>query len=136
MLVRRFDGKKEVVSLEGIEQVIQDQFVQIAEEMYQSALKKMQAKQKKADNWEDFMKHLNDGNIVLTPWCDDNDWEMTVRARSGNESKLTASEGNSKMTGKAKTLCKPLNQEPLPEGTKCFVSGLPAKCLVWWGRSY
>jgi prolyl-tRNA synthetase len=36
----------------------------------------------------------------------------------------------------AKTLCKPFDQPPLPEGTKCFVSGLPATTWVLWGRSY
>ena len=36
----------------------------------------------------------------------------------------------------AKTLCKPFDQPPLPEGTPCFVSGLPAKTWVLWGRSY
>jgi prolyl-tRNA synthetase len=36
----------------------------------------------------------------------------------------------------AKTLCKPFEHPPLPEGTKCFVSGLPAKTWVLWGRSY
>ena len=36
----------------------------------------------------------------------------------------------------AKTLCKPFEHPPLEEGTKCFVSGLPAKAWVLWGRSY
>jgi len=36
----------------------------------------------------------------------------------------------------AKTLCKPFDQPELPEGTKCFVSGLPATTWVLWGRSY
>ena len=36
----------------------------------------------------------------------------------------------------AKTLCKPFDHPPLPEGTPCFVSGLPAKAWVLWGRSY
>lgn len=36
----------------------------------------------------------------------------------------------------AKTLCKPFDQPPLAEGTKCFVSGLPATTWVLWGRSY
>lgn len=36
----------------------------------------------------------------------------------------------------AKTLCKPFDQPPLPEGTLCFVSGLPATTWVLWGRSY
>lgn len=36
----------------------------------------------------------------------------------------------------AKTLCIPLEQPELPEGTKCFVSGKPAKNCALWGRSY
>lgn len=36
----------------------------------------------------------------------------------------------------AKTLCKPFDQPELPEGTLCFVSGLPATTWVLWGRSY
>ena len=36
----------------------------------------------------------------------------------------------------AKTLCKPFDQPPLPEGTLCFVSGLSATTWVVWGRSY
>lgn len=36
----------------------------------------------------------------------------------------------------AKTLCIPLEQPPLPEGTKCFKTGRPAKNWALWGRSY
>jgi hypothetical protein len=36
----------------------------------------------------------------------------------------------------AKTLCIPLEQPELPPGTKCFVSGKPAKNWALWGRSY
>ena len=36
----------------------------------------------------------------------------------------------------AKTLCIPLDQPELPEGTKCFKSGKPAKNWALWGRSY
>lgn len=36
----------------------------------------------------------------------------------------------------AKTLCLPFEAPPLPEGTKCFYSGKPAKNWALWGRSY
>ena len=36
----------------------------------------------------------------------------------------------------AKTLCLPLEQPDLPEGTPCFVTGKPAKNWALWGRSY
>mmetsp|Transcript_30797 Transcript_30797/g.94396 ORF Transcript_30797/g.94396 Transcript_30797/m.94396 type:complete len:139 (-) Transcript_30797:409-825(-) len=35
-----------------------------------------------------------------------------------------------------KTLCIPYDAPPLPEGTKCFISGKPAICWTLWGRSY
>jgi prolyl-tRNA synthetase len=36
----------------------------------------------------------------------------------------------------AKSLCIPLEQPELPPGTKCFVTGKPAKNWALWGRSY
>jgi len=47
---------------------------------------------------------------------------------------LSASESH--LTGAAKTLCIPLEQEPIKEGEKCFFTGKPAKKRVLWGRSY
>jgi len=40
------------------------------------------------------------------------------------------------LTGAAKTLCIPFEQQPLPEGTKCFACGKDAKVKALWGRSY
>lgn len=45
-------------------------------------------------------------------------------------------EAENAMSGAAKTLCIPHEQPPLPEGTKCFYSGRPAKCWCLFGRSY
>lgn len=50
--------------------------------------------------------------------------------RGGEEEATTAT------SVAAKTLCKPFDQPELPEGTLCFVSGLPATTWVLWGRSY
>ena len=36
----------------------------------------------------------------------------------------------------AKTLCIPMEQPELEEGTLCFASGKPAKNWTLWGRSY
>lgn len=38
--------------------------------MYERAKAKFDAKIRKADVWEDFMTHLNERNVVLTPWCE------------------------------------------------------------------
>lgn len=40
------------------------------------------------------------------------------------------------LTGSAKTLCIPFEQEPLKEGIKCFACGDKAEVTALWGRSY
>jgi len=40
------------------------------------------------------------------------------------------------LTGSAKTLCVPLEYEPLKEGEKCFHCEEIARVRVLWGRSY
>lgn len=84
-----------------------------------------------ADNWDDFIAALNNKKMVLAPWCDEVEVEESVKARTKGEA------------GAAKTLCMPFEQDTLPmvsnslpEGTKCFVSGKPAKKWALWGRSY
>jgi prolyl-tRNA synthetase len=75
--------------------------------------------------------------MVLTPFCDQAEWEEKVKKMSRDAVLNGAFEAETTATSvAAKTLCKPFKQLPLPEGTKCFVSGLPATTWVLWGRSY
>ena len=104
--------------------------------MYNSASEKFESRKKTANNWEEFMTHLNNKNIVLTPWCGIDEEEEKVKAKSAIESKAIEGEGDSGLSGKAKTLCRPLDQEKPAEGTKCFFTGLPAVEYIFWGRSY
>lgn len=96
---------------------------QIQQGMYEKAKSRFDAKIKVSDNWEGFMSQLNERNVVLTPWCESRECEEKVKERSGIESKKLASEGEAQLTGQAKTLCVPLNHEPVEEGTKCFHCG-------------
>ena len=59
-----------------------------------------------------------------------------MKERSGIETKENMAEGETSLTGQAKTLCKPLEYEPLKEGAVCFHCGSLAKVRVYWGRSY
>lgn len=72
------------------------------------------------------MEHLNAGNGVITPWCGDDAEEGKVKERSAIESKNLNEEAELQLTGAAKTLCIPFNQEPIKEGEKCFFTGRPA----------
>lgn len=88
-------------------------------------------------NWEDFVKAL-DGNMVLAPWCERIECEEEVKKRTAPDAsapKPTAGEAPA-LSGSAKTLCLPFNQEPLPEDCKCFCCGQKATAFALWGRSY
>mmetsp|Transcript_15510 Transcript_15510/g.41585 ORF Transcript_15510/g.41585 Transcript_15510/m.41585 type:complete len:699 (-) Transcript_15510:368-2464(-) len=90
--------------------------------------------------WKDFVPALDKKHMVLTPFCNEEEWEDKVKDMSKEESlKLQGQEGEDARTATsvaAKTLCIPHDQPELPPGTKCFVSGKPAECWVLWGRSY
>ena len=67
----------------------------------------------------------NRRHMCLAPWADEKEVEDDVRKRSATADAMGA-----------KTLCIPFEQPELPEGTKCFASGKPAKNWALWGRSY
>lgn len=89
------------------------------------------------NTWEEFVKTL-DGNMVLAPWCERIECEEEVKKRTApdaTEKKTTAGEAPA-LSGSAKTLCLPFNQEHLPEDCKCFCCGQKATAFALWGRSY
>ena len=63
--------------------------------------------------------------MVLAPWCEEEEVEEEVKAKSATP-----------LGAGAKTLCLPFEQPEMPEGTLCFASGKPAKRWTLWGRSY
>jgi hypothetical protein len=74
--------------------------------MYSRASELLQSRVKTASTWEEFMVHLNEKNLVLTPWCENTECEETTKERSAEDSKKL-SEEEAALTGAAKTLCLP-----------------------------
>lgn len=132
-IVARFDGRKRQVPLSALAAEVAAELERVHAEMLAAAERKMAAKTFRARTWEEFMVSLNKCGIVHTPWCQKSECEEKVKARSAEESKLKASEAS--MSGAAKTLCIPLEQESLTDGT-CFHCGDAAEKWVIWGRSY
>ena len=95
----------------------------------------LESQTKTANNWDEFMTHLNEKNIILTPWCNTVECEEAVKDRSAADSKKLAAEEEA-LTGSAKTLCMPFEQEPIPEGMVCFACLKLANQRALWGRSY
>ncbi|XP_048542059.1 proline--tRNA ligase, cytoplasmic-like isoform X2 [Triticum urartu] len=123
-VVRRDNGAKvDILSTDLVEhvKVLLDG---IQDSLFQTAKQKRDACIEVVYTWDEFTAALNDKKLILAPWCDEEEVEKDVRART---------EGN---LGSAKTLCAPFDQPDLPEGTVCFASGKPAKTWSFWGRSY
>eukprot|EP01017_Pseudomicrothorax_dubius_P019028 TRINITY_DN2095_c0_g1_i2.p1 TRINITY_DN2095_c0_g1~~TRINITY_DN2095_c0_g1_i2.p1 ORF type:complete len:747 (-),score=223.75 TRINITY_DN2095_c0_g1_i2:258-2498(-) len=135
--VIRRDGSKFQIDRANIIAETKNLLEKIHKDMFLSVKEQLDNRRKQAADWPTFMKELNQNNVVLTPWCESAECEGKVKERSGIESKLIeASEAEIQLTGSAKTLCIPLEQDPIKEGEVCFHCGAPAKKRVLWGRSY
>lgn len=125
------------MKVEGLVASIQAEFVDIHNTMYNRALANFEASKVKAATFKEFMEQLNHKKMVLTPWCNQTSCEKKVKEMSGLLSK--ADENESELSGSAKTLCKPLEQDEVKAGTKCFAHeycGNDAVVHCFWGRSY
>ena len=141
-VVTRYNNLKEDFPADDLASLIPEKLVNIQNEMFAKAKAARDTHLVKVTDWKDFVPNLELNNLVLTPWCggEHSDWEEVVKERSREESLKVRGEGEEDARAAtsvaAKTLCIPFDQPELPEGTKCFVSGLPATCWVLWGRSY
>lgn len=136
-IVRRDNMEKADISFDQVTQIIPSLLDTIHNSLYEAAKKGRDEKLVQVTKWEDFVPNLEKQCLVLTPFCDLPEWEDKVKKMSRDEVLHGSIEAATTATSvAAKTLCKPFDQPPLPEGTKCFVSGLPATTWVLWGRSY
>lgn len=125
MLARRDTGAKEIVAWGDVPSRVPELLEQIQEDMLDSRRTEFQKSIEKLYSWDGFVEALDKKKMVLTPWCDEEEVEDDVKKNSTSGEAMGA-----------KTLCIPLEQPPLPEGTPCFRSGKPARNWVLWGRSY
>ncbi|KAJ3674855.1 hypothetical protein LUZ60_005471 [Juncus effusus] len=124
MAVRRDNGAKEKVAVVNLVEGVTELLNSIHESLFNAAKEKRDACIKVVSTWDEFVSALNDKKMILAPWCDEEEVEKDVKARTKGE------------MGACKTLCSPFEQPRLPEGTLCFASGKPAKKWTYWGRSY
>ena len=125
MLARRDTGEKTNAKWDEIATCVPAMLDRIQQEMYQKAKGEFESCIEKVTTWNDFMAALDRKHMVLAPWADEESIEDDIKARSATAELMGA-----------KSLCIPLDQPELPEGTLCFASGKPAKNWVLLGRSY
>jgi len=141
--VRRDNGAKEDIPEAELSTRIPALLEQIQKDMLERATATRDSHIREVTEWKDFVPALQEGCMVLTPFCNELEWEETVKTKSREESLslmgLEDEAENTATSAAAKTLCIPYKknaESPVTADTKCFVSGKPAKCWVLWGRSY
>lgn len=55
--------------------------------MFENAKNRFTSRIIKAKDWATFMTEINKSNIILTPWCDVEECEITITKKSVAESK-------------------------------------------------
>ncbi|KAJ0402967.1 hypothetical protein P43SY_009224 [Pythium insidiosum] len=141
-VVRRDTGEKTDIAIAELPTKIPALLEQIQKDMLARAREERDNRIKKVTEWKDFVPALQQGCMVLTPFCNETEWEEIVKTKSREESLalmgLAEEAENTATSAAAKTLCIPFehNDKPLQEDLKCFVSGKPAKVWILWGRSY
>jgi prolyl-tRNA synthetase len=141
-VVRRDNGLKMDIPMNELVIKIPLLLDQIHIEMLEKARQKRNERIKRVTKWEDFVPALQEGCMVLTPFCNEIEWEEIVKTKSRQESlELMGMEEeaeNTATSAAAKTLCIPFefNQGTIDPTLKCVISGKPAKVWILWGRSY
>ncbi|CEG36015.1 proline-trna ligase [Plasmopara halstedii] len=142
-VVRRDTGMKEDIPESDLATRIPNLLEEIQHDMLHRATILRDQHIREVTEWKDFVPCLQDGCMALTPFCNEIEWEEIVKTRSREESLslmgIQDEAENTATSAAAKTLCIPYqkNEEnPVMDGTKCFISDKPAKCWVLWGRSY
>ncbi|KAJ0053289.1 hypothetical protein Pint_00760 [Pistacia integerrima] len=122
--VRRDNGAKVDLPRDCLLKKVEELIENIQDSLFNTAKQKRDACIQIVKTWDEFVVAVSQKKLILAPWCDEEEVEKDVKARTKGE------------MGAAKSLCSPLEQPEMPEGTKCFASGKPATKWTYWGRSY
>ncbi|KAK7823141.1 proline--trna ligase [Quercus suber] len=122
--VRRDNSAKTDIPRDNLVDQVKEMLDNIQQSLFDAAKQKRDACIQTVKTWDEFVEALSQRKMIFAPWCDEEEVEVDVKARTKGE------------MGACKSLCSPFDQPELPEGTKCFASGKPAKKWTYWGRSY
>ena len=117
-VARRDTKEKQVVSMDGLAETVKNLLEEIQINIYARANTYRDEHITKADNWDDFIKLLDDkGGFIAAHWDGTADTEEKIKEAS-----------------KATIRCIPLNNEQ--EDGKCILTGNPSSQRVLFARAY
>lgn len=116
-VMRRDTLEKETVSIEGIEEYVENLLDDIQNNIYTKALNHRLEMTTKVDTWEDFKTQIEKGGFILAHWDGTTETEEKIKEET-----------------KATIRCIPLDGEE--EEGKCIYTGKPSKRRVIFARNY
>lgn len=118
VVVRRDTSEKITISLDEIEEKLNDILNDIQQNMFEECKENVKNRTTVATNLEEFERNLRENQgYVKAMWCGDNECEEKIHELTG-----------------AKSRCIPFEQENVSD--KCVCCGKPAQKFVIWGRQY
>lgn len=118
VVVRRDTAEKITISLDEIEEKLQEILNSIQQNMFEECKQRVKNKTTIATNLEEFENNLKENQgYIKAMWCGDDNCEEKIHELTG-----------------AKSRCIPFEQEKISD--VCVCCGKPAKKLVIWGRQY
>jgi prolyl-tRNA synthetase len=119
VIVTRHNREKTVVSLDNLEQAIQEKLVEVRDGLYQHALENRENRTYACTSMDEIIKTLEEkgDGFVKAMWCGEESCEDEVKEKTGVGSR-----------------CIPFKQEHLSD--VCVCCGKPAKHMVYWGKAY
>ncbi|KAK1576525.1 hypothetical protein Q3G72_014657 [Acer saccharum] len=128
LAIRRDNGKKFQLSRDSVSEEVKGYLKKIQKNLLEAAKSRQEACIRTVTSLVEFVKAFtfDSSKIVLAPWCDEEEVEKNVKSRIDFEC----------FGLEVKTLCSPLEQPDIPEGTRCIFSGKPARKWTYWGLRF
>lgn len=118
VLVSRVDRSKIFVSLDNIEEELENKLSEIQQQMLDAARKNRDENTSSAANYDEFKKIIEEkGGFVKAMWCGSEECENKIKEDTTATSR-----------------CIPFEQENISD--KCVCCGKPAHKMVYWGKAY
>ena len=118
VLVSRIDRSKTFVSLDNIEDELENKLNEILQQMLEAARKNRDENTSSAADYEEFKKIIEEkGGFVKAMWCGSEECENKIKEDTTATSR-----------------CIPFEQENISD--KCVCCGKPAHKMVYWGKAY
>lgn len=135
--VRRDNGEKIVMDIADLDKTVPELLETIQKDLFSKAKETFDKHVIKATTWDDFVKALNSGNLVLAPWSASVETEEWIKDNSARTVDPNNEADDKAPSMGAKSLCIPFEQPELAADALC-VTGSGKKADNWclFGRSY